>query len=512
MKTKKHKSILNIGVTITYKMAVIAIGLLLPKMFITNYGSEINGLQASVKQLFMYIALLEAGVGASTLQMLYKPVSKEDYQVANSYLSAASYYYNKIGIVYFIVLAIMGGVYSLFIPINGLDRYYIFIYILISGTLIGINFFYIAKLKLVINAEGDVYLISGITMVTYIVSSIVKITLISRNVDIVIIEALYLFINLCATACYFLIAQKKYPWISFKEKPDYTCTEQRGSVLIHKITSVVFQNIDVLLLTIFCSLKIVSIYTMYKMIVNMVTSVIGAMSDSVHFIFGQKYNTENDEKKHQYRKIIDTYNVWFSAIAMGLYTVVYLMILPFLNIYTEGMDVNYIYEKIPLFYIVIEYLIVGREAMMRTIDVAGHFRKTQWRAVIESIINVLASVMCVNVFMNRYGEIGGLYGVLCGTIVALLYRTLDINFYASKYILKRKAIKPIKIMITNLIIFLITINIFDKITININSYKQFILNGCWITIAILGIYCGLQVVLYPEETRYIIKYINNRLN
>ena len=98
MKTKKNKSVLNICVTITYKMAVIALGLLLPKMFITNYGSEINGLQASVKQLFTYIALLEAGVGASTLQMLYKPVSTEDYQVANSYLSAASYYYNKIGI------------------------------------------------------------------------------------------------------------------------------------------------------------------------------------------------------------------------------------------------------------------------------------------------------------------------------------------------------------------------------------------------------------------------------
>ena len=38
-------------------------GIILPRIIITNYGSGVNGLIASITQFLSYIALLETGIG-----------------------------------------------------------------------------------------------------------------------------------------------------------------------------------------------------------------------------------------------------------------------------------------------------------------------------------------------------------------------------------------------------------------------------------------------------------------
>ena len=316
-------------------------------------------------------------------------------------------------------------------------------------------------------------------------------------------------INLVTTGCYYLVAKKKYPWLSFNEKPDYSCIAQKNSVLVHKITTIIFRNIDVLILTLICSLEIVSIYSMYKMVINMITSILSSVGDSVNFIFGQQFNIEQDYEKPLYRKLIDAYNICYSAIAMSLYTVVYILILPFLKIYTNGMDINYIYPMVPILYMIIEFLFVGREAMMRTIDVAGHYRKTQWRAVAEAVINLVSSIVMVLILKNKMGEIGGLYGVLIGTILSLLYRTLDINLYTSKHILHRNAWKPMSLMVENMIIFIVLAKIFKCLSLNISNYGLFIMHGCWITIVVLITYCVVLSILNKNEAKYIINFVKN---
>lgn len=511
MKSKSKKSIINFSTAIIYKLVVIVVGLLLPRLFITSYGSEVNGLQSSVRQIFTYIALLEAGVGASTLQSLYKPVATGDRSTTNSYLSAASSYYNRIGILYFVSLAVLGIVYSLFVEVEAISSIEVFCYIVVSGALTGINFFYLAKLKLIISAEGDQYVVSVITMVSYIVSSFIKICLIYIGVNIILVELSFFGINMIATGVYFLVAKRKYPWLSFRAKPDFSCTEQKGSVMIHRVASVVFQNVDVVLLTIFCDLKTVSIYSMYKMVVNMVTSVVSEVGVSVNFIFGQQFNSETDENKPRYCNMIDVFNVYYSAISFGLYTVTYILILPFLKIYTDGMDMNYIFPLLPLVYIIMEFLMVGREAMMRTIEVAGHFKKTRAQTVTETVINMGASVILLLVLKSFMGNIGGIYGVLIGTIVALLYRTIEMNIYANKRILHRNSFKTFSVMLINAVLFAVVAVIFSKISLPIDDYFSFILHGCWISVVIVAFYMIVQSVVNPKEFVYILKYLKTKM-
>ena len=503
MKIKVKKSITNFITSIFYKIVTIAVGLIIPKLFITSYGSEINGLQSSVNQIFTYIALIEGGIGAATLQSLFAPVADNNNKKINEYLSATSLYYNKIGVIYFVLLAVVGSVYSFIVKVENFPWYFVVMYVILSGALSGINFFYLAKLKLLISAKGDEYIATVLTMCTFICTSALKIFLIQLGVNILILQAGTLAINLAITFIYYLIAKKKYPWLSFKEKPDLTCVSQKNSVLIHRISSLIFQNIDVLLLTFICDLKIVSIYTVYKMVVSTVTSMVASMGESVNFVLGQSFNTEKDENKEKYCKLIDTFNVYYSAVSFGFFSIMCILIIPFMKLYTRNMDQSYIYDILPFLYITIELLTVGREAMMRTIEVAGHFKKTQWRAIAESAINLFSSIIAMFVCKHYFGEIGGLYGALIGTILAMLYRTVDINIYANKNILKRKCFKTFWIMIINSVILVVSMIVIKPYLGDIVTYKDFFIQALWVAPLVMGICLLMQSIMNINEFKII---------
>ncbi len=508
---RDKKSLLNFSTSILYKVATMAIGIILPKLFITTYGSEINGLQSSVTQIFTYIALLEAGVGTATLQSLFKPIAEKDYNKANEYLSATTKYYNKIGCIYFAILFLMATVYPLVVEVEGVSYWTVFGFIVMSGALSGINFFYLAKLKLLISAVGDVYVVSVLTLLIYISSSICKIVLIMMNANIVIVQGMFLTINILFTVIYYIIAKKKYSWLNFKATPDFSCVEQKNSVMVHKISGLIFQNVDILLLTFLCDLKIVSIYTMYKLVVNMITTVIATFGESFNFVLGQTFNTEKAEDKPNYCKIIDTFNVFYSGVAFALFSVLFLLILPFMRLYTAGMDINYIIPALPYFYLVIEFLTVGREAMLRTIEVAGHFRKTQWKAVAEAAINLVSSIIAIIICKNYFGEIGGLYGALIGTIFSMIYRSVDINLYANRKILKRKSTKTFKIMLVNSLLF-VGVIIFNKFSnIQADNYIQFFIIGAILSVSILIVFMLVQLVINPQEAKILASYVKKRI-
>lgn len=511
MNINAKKGMMNFASSILYKIITITLGLVIPKLFITSYGSEINGLQSSVNQIFTYIALIEGGIGAATLQSLFAPVAKNDNRKVNEYLSATSQYYNKIGIIYFVLLLVIGLFYSLVVKVENFPWYFVVAYVLLSGALSGINFFYLAKLKLLISAKGDEYIVTSLTMCTFIGTSILKIILIQCGVNILILQAGTLAINMIITLVYYIIAKKKYPWLSFKEKPDKSCVEQKNSVLVHRISSLIFQNIDVVLLTFICGLKIVSIYTIYKMVVSTVTSIVASMGESVNFILGQSFNTESDENKKSYCKMIDTFNVYYSAISFGLFSVMCILIIPFMKIYTKGMDQSYIYGVLPFLYIAIELLTVGREAMMRTIEVAGHFKKTQWRAVAESVINLSVSVVAMFVCKKYFGDIGGLYGALIGTIAAMLYRTIDINIYANRKILNRSYFKTFWIMIVNAVVLIICMLFIKPLIGEISSYTDFFIQALWLSPLVLIICLVLQSVMNVKEFKSAYDLVIKRL-
>lgn len=502
------KGLYNVSASLIYKVLTCIIGLIIPRIFVMSYGSELNGLQSSVTQIFGYIALIEAGVGASALQSMFAPAAKKDRDGTNAILGAVGKYYNKIGVIYLFILLGLSFIYPLLVEVNAVSFFTVVLYILFAGASTGINFFFQSKLLLVMQAEGDEYINSFMLLAVYVFSSAVKIMCILMGFNIIYIQLGHFIVNMCATLAYYIIAKKKYPWINFRAKPNMEAIGQKNSVMVHKISGLIFHNVDILLLTFICSLEVVSIYTMYKLVINMVTTVIASFADGINFIFGQSFNNGSRER---YCKIIDTFNVFYSALSFGLFTVAYILILPFLKLYTEGMDINYIFEWLPILYIAIEILQIGREAMLRTINVAGKFKDTIYSAMIELSLNVGFTLGGILVCKLVWGDTAGLYGALIGTVVALLYRTIDINYFANKKILNRSTWKSTKSILINAVLFGGIAVAFYFIKLDITNYGWFILAGVVITAVIVPLFVFVQAIFSPSETKFAISCIKSRL-
>ena len=84
MAKKDNRIKYNLLSGIAYQVILIVIGFLLPRLYLENFGSEVNGVLSTIKQIFVYLSLLEAGIGLATTQALYKPVAQRDHAKAGA--------------------------------------------------------------------------------------------------------------------------------------------------------------------------------------------------------------------------------------------------------------------------------------------------------------------------------------------------------------------------------------------------------------------------------------------
>ena len=85
-------------------------GFILPKIILTCFGSEVNGLVSSLNQFLSYITLVEGGITGVIIANLYKPIVEQDNNKISSVLVTADRFYKKIGalfIGYSVVLSIV---------------------------------------------------------------------------------------------------------------------------------------------------------------------------------------------------------------------------------------------------------------------------------------------------------------------------------------------------------------------------------------------------------------------
>lgn len=213
---------------------------------------------------------------------------------------------------------------------------------------------------------------------------------------------------------------------------------------MHQISGLIFNNTDTIILSTVCGLKAVSVYSLYAMLISMIVMVLSTVTSSFLFSLGQMYHSD---RKH-YGKLFECYELYYMALVFSLYAITYIFLLPFIRLYTQGVtDVNYLDPNLPILFVFLHLLSSGRGACNQAINVAGHFKLTQSRAIIESAINLIVSIIAVPSF--------GIYGVLFGTIAALLYRTNDIILYANRKILNRKVWITYRRWLLNLALFIL---------------------------------------------------------
>ena len=477
----------------------ILIGLILPRFFTLTYGSEVNGLIGSVNQFIVYLGLFEAGVGTALLQALYRPIAIDDKECVSSVMNAARSYYRKAGFYYLIGLIILCICYPIafkteigFLRVVGI--------VFFSGFVNVLNFWIQGKYVVLLRAEGKNYIINNINTISTILTGILKIVLIRLKVDVVLILFGSLCVNFCLMLFVLFYVKVNYQWLNQNIPADFEAVGQKNYVLVHEISTLIFNNTDIIILTIFCGLKVVSVYTMYKLITTYLGNALSMIPNSVEFSLGQLYQT----KKNEFEKRMDICESIYSTAFSTLYSVALFLFVPFMKLYTSGItDINYVDYRLALLFVSIELLSLMRIMMTKTIYFAGHFKDTVSRTIAESVINLVVSLVAVRIW--------GIYGVLLGTIVALLYRTNDIIIYSNVRLIGRSPLKTYSIHFLNLILLVAFQFVYKLLFPVIESYVMFALCGAAMVLMTAATMTIVQMIAFPDFRSMVINSLKNLL-
>lgn len=82
--------------TVIVQLGNIFYGLVLPRMLILSYGSEVNGLMAGALQIVSLVALLEAGLSVASIRQLYAPLAQRDHSMVARLLGSVRHYFLRV--------------------------------------------------------------------------------------------------------------------------------------------------------------------------------------------------------------------------------------------------------------------------------------------------------------------------------------------------------------------------------------------------------------------------------
>lgn len=495
---------LNFIFSILAQIVTLMVGIIVPRLFIINYGSEVNGYINSINQIFVYVALLEAGVGSAAVFSLYAPVGRGDTSKINGILSATHQFYTRTAFIYLAITSVAAFVYPLMVESSLSYPLMVGIFLINGGSGV-VAYFFHAKYKLLLGVDGRSYVVSAISSVYQIVLSLGKAILLICGCHIFLVQGLYLVLSLGQSIMFGIYVKKAYPWLDLSVKPDKEAISKSKNALVHQVSGLIFNNTDVLILTFVCNLRVVSVYALYKTLVGLVGTLISHFSNSINFKLGQSFND-----RPRFLKLFDAFETFHITLTFSFCTVAYVFLLPFLRLYTEGMDANYLLTYMPLLAILVEILSYIRLPSQSVISFAGHFKETQWRSVVETIINLTTSIVLVIVFETLWEA--GIYGVMIGTIAALLYRTNDIIIYSNKRILARSPKKTYLICLTSFAISLLFIFIFNNVNLMLNNYFSLIISAGIFCVLITATQLVVNCMVDKPSGKYILGILTHKIH
>lgn len=442
----------NTIASLVLKLTTIACGFVLPRLVIGQYGSEINGMVNSITNFLGLISFLELGVGAVVQSSLYKPlVERDNYKISCILLSAQTFF-NKIGLILCIYTVILMLVY----PLICIATYsYIFtslLIIAISISLFGQYFFGIVN-TLLLTADQRGYIYYNIQTITLILNTLVCCLMISLEMSIHAVKFVASLIFIIRPIYLAYYVHKNYNLsrnIDCKLEP----LKQKWNGIAQHIASVVLDSSGTIILTIFGSLSLVSVFSVYNIIVQGVKSLVLSLLPGIQPLIG----------KLLAQRALDRLYATYSWTEWGIHTLTTLffgitsvLMIPFIKVYTSGInDSNYI---LPLFGILITYsnaCYCYRLPYNIMILAGGHYKETQVNYVIATIINLFISILSVYFF--------GIIGVTFGMFFAMIFQILWMAHYDSKHFIHwpmKNVYKQILVNILTLILIYLLTYIFE---------------------------------------------------
>lgn len=423
MRTKK--SIYNaLSVAISYVLRII-LAFATKTVLINTLGDEYNGIDGLFTSIISMLSIAELGIGMAINYNLYKPIKENDTRTVQSIIA----FYKKCYIVIACIVTLAGIIIMPFVPsligeVSITDNVYLIYSVFLLDS---VSTYLLSYKQSIFVANQQNYVINFAAMIKTVAVQASKILILVLTQNFLLYVLISVIFNCLLNFGLFNYANIKYPFLKEKDVPkldnkivDDIKTKVKG-LIFHKIGGYVVLGTDNILISKFCGVISVGFYSNYYLIINHLQQLIGQMIDAVVPSVGNLLVEKN------YKKNTEIYNkIHFLVFNLFMvFSVCYFAVVQDFIALWIGQE--RLLNLFTVYCMSLNFFIYGMRKPMAVFEnAAGIFYENRFVPIFESVTNIVASIILVNII--------GLPGIIIGTTISSMW----IFFYDyPKYVWKK---------------------------------------------------------------------------
>lgn len=422
----KRRSILNICVSVGFKIITMVMSIAVKRLLIMSCGNEVNGLNALFLSIIGFLSVAELGIGTAITFCMYKPI----VQGETDKVAALYHLFRRI---YFVVGAIILASGLLLTPFIhhfakdfaqlNVDLYSTFVLMLVSVV---ITYFFGAKTAL-INAYKNNYITTAINSCGILLQYILQIAVLRFTHSF----TWYLVCRIVSVLVQWIVTEmvtrKKYAsLLRNKQKVDQDGRSELmrniKAMFMHKIGHLLVNTFDSIIISIFVGVVALGEYSNYTAILNAMTSVITLIFTSLTSVWGHLYVQQNKDTARRYCELFHLLNYMVGVVFyLGYFAVIDNLIA---ILFSAELVLSRSLSAVITMNGFVHFM---RQSVMTFREATGTFYYDRWKPLVDGTVNVILSVL----FVKWIG--------MAGVIVATIITNLMVCHIVEPYVLYKNA-------------------------------------------------------------------------
>lgn len=493
----KKKGLLNVSVSVSFKLITMVIVILVKRILIDTCGNEVNGLNALYLSIIGFLSVAELGVGRAITFCMYEPIVNGE----NDKVSALYGLFHKCYLTIGVIILIIGLGVTPFIKYFAKDYtkldvnlYFTFILMLISVV---ITYAFASKTAL-INAYKNNYITSAITSGGMLLQYALQILVLAITKSFIWYLICRIITALLQWGVTEIIAKIKYSNIIRNRQKIDSNTKVKllrniKAMFMHNIGYVLVNTVDSVIISIFVGVIALGEYSNYTTILASLTGVINLVFTSLVSVIGHMFVESDKETSRKHCEAFHFLNFILGIIFfLGYYAVID-------NLIAILFSSNLVVSKSISFVITLNgFVQFMRQSTLSFREATGTFYYDRWKPLFEGLSNIVLSI----IFVNWFG--------VTGVIVATIITNLLICHIVEPFVLYKNAFlaSPQKYYFNNygmIITFTLALLLLDFLMMGFsNLWLELMVNG-FISVGISCVVIIVTAVFKKDAVKQLLK-------
>lgn len=502
-KNRIYYVVMNFFSGIFYQFIIILLGFCLQTVFMKSLGADYLGVKGLFSNILSMLSFTELGIGTAITYSLYQPIAEKDFDKINLILNLFRKIYNFIGWLLLVCGCILIPIVRILIHE---EIAYVMLYYILFLLNTVMSYFFTYK-RALLNADQLNYINNINQLFFKIVQSILQILVLLIWHSFLLYCIVQLLCTILSNISLNLYANKKYSFLSnLNNKSQKMNIEILSEIAKNtlglmgtKISDVVINGTDNILISYFVNIYSVGIYSNYLIIINNLILLFGRGISAIIASIGNFVLSERNIEKHYYVMQKIYFVIYCSVFIVSI--CVFNLINSFMTLWLGS---KYLFDINTVALLVINFSIFAiKNVFSAFVGAYGLYTKSGIKSIIEALLNLMISLCLVGICHM------GVNGVIIGTIVSsalvswvdpylIMIKGMHLSFKEFFLFFIKNIFLLIYIYISMIIVYMFTFNINNSLNI-----FSFLCNA--VVIIIISV-----LILFISFKKRIIKYILRR--